>query len=83
MYKALYKLSIVLARQWEQYLTFLSEERRNVDMQTMTVQEQATVVAGATFNCPLCSFKTNNILAYSAHGWCHIADEVGVGTGRN
>lgn len=52
-------------------------------MQTMTVQEQATVVAGATFNCPLCSFKTNNILAYSAHGWCHIADEVGVGTGRN
>ncbi len=49
-------------------------------MEKMTKEEQLAVVAGIT--CPLCGYSTSNVLAYSAHGWCHIADEVGIGTGN-
>ena len=46
-------------------------------MQKMTEKEMLEAIGGIV--CPACG-KDVPWYAYSLHGWCHIADELGVGT---
>ncbi|MBQ4523968.1 MAG: hypothetical protein IJA10_13610 [Lachnospiraceae bacterium] len=46
-------------------------------MTKMTEKEQIETIGGV--KCPACG-KNIPWYAYPLHGWCHIADETGVGT---